>query len=283
MKKCTAPALVGLILLGACASNLVSAGQNSSETIVTVGFEISFDSPFLIDQLYINDGRVNSTNESNRLPQIAIGGQCVVAGDYDSDIDLYVGGRQIPCYYPYVFKSYLYQNNGVSFIDVTPNPPALKGPGLVTDALFDDIDGDNDLDLIVVGEWMPISFFQNNSGLFSDVTVISNPKALVGWWHSIGKDDINGDGKNHYIVGNLGENNKFRPSEKYPLELNIHDFDVNQTNNIVLGEDQECKDMAIIKFQNESLLITVSNQAKSKKFRLKNEPKDRHIELYLNS
>jgi hypothetical protein len=271
MKKCTAPALVALILLGACASNLVYAKQNSAETIVTVGFEISFDSPFLIDQLYINDGRGNSTNESNRLPQIAIGGQCVVAGDYDRDMDLYVGGRQIPCYYPYVFKSYLYQNNGVSFIDVTLNPPAHEG-GLVTDALFDDID--SDLDLIVVGEWMPISFFPNNSGLFSEVTVISNPKAQLGWWHSIGKDDFNGDGKNHYIVGNLGENNKFHPSEKYPLELHIHDFDVNQTNDIVLGEYQECKDMAIIKFHNETLLITVSNQAKSKTFRLKNAPND---------
>ncbi len=254
MKKCTAPAIVALILFGTCASPVVYAEQNAANTVVTIGFENFFDSPFLIHQLYINDGRWNSTNESNCLPQIAIGGQCLVAGDYNRDMDLYVGGRQIPGYYPYISKSHLFQNNGTYFIDVTPKSPAFEAPGAVTNALFNTIDCDNHLDLIVAGEWMPITLFENNNALFSDVTAICNPKAQVDWWHSIGKDDFNRDGENHYSVGNLAEKNKFQPSEKYLLELYVHDFVGNQTNNIVLCEYQECKDMAMIQFQNETSL-----------------------------
>ncbi len=208
--------------------------------VVSGGNEYFFDSPYLIDQLYVNDGKGNFTNESNRLPQIPIGGQSVCAGDYDQDgdIDLYVGGRQVPAYYPFVPKSYLFQNNNGIFTDVTQQSPSLEGPGLVTDALFDDFDGDNDLDLVVVGEWMPITFYENNKNVFTNVTEIYNPKGDVGWWYSIEKADFNADGKSDYIVGNLGENNKFHPSNEFPLELYCFDFDANGTNDIVLGEYQ---------------------------------------------
>ncbi|MGB1103880.1 MAG: VCBS repeat-containing protein [Crocinitomicaceae bacterium] len=208
--------------------------------VVSGGNEYYFDSPYLIDQLYVNDGKGNFTNESDRLPQISIGGQRVAVGDYDQDgdMDLFVGGRQIPGYYPYIPKSYLYENDGGYFKDVTANSPDLIGPGLVTDALFDDFDSDGDLDLIVVGEWMPVSFFENNQNKFSNVTDRYNSAKDVGWWYSIEKGDFNGDGKNDYISGNLGENNKFHPSKVYPLELYCHDFDGNGTNDIVLGEYQ---------------------------------------------
>ena len=208
--------------------------------VVSGGNEYFYDSPFLIDQLYLNDGKGNFTNKSEQLPQIPRGGQSVTAGDYDrdGDLDLFVGGRQIPGYYPYVPKSYLYQNNKGVFTDVTPQSPQLEGPGLVTDALFDDFDSDGDLDLVVVGEWMPVSFFENNKGIFTNVTDLYNSSKDVGWWYSIEKGDFNKDGRMDYVVGNLGENNKFHPSKETPLELYCHDFDENGTNDIVLGEYQ---------------------------------------------
>ena len=208
--------------------------------VVSGGNEYFYDSPYLIDQLYINDGKGNFTNESKNLPQIPIGGQSVTAGDFDQDgdLDLFVGGRQIPGYYPYVPKSYLYENNGGVFTDITMKSPVLEGSGLVTDALFDDFDLDGDLDLIVVGEWMPVSFFENNNGLFSDVTDVYNPSKDVGWWYSIAKGDLNEDSRMDYIVGNLGENNKFHPSKEFPLEVYCYDFDENGTNDIVLGKYQ---------------------------------------------
>jgi hypothetical protein len=208
--------------------------------VVSGGNEYFYNSPFLIDQLYINDGNGNFSNESDRLPQIPIGGQRAVVGDYDQDgdEDLFIGGRQIPGYYPYVPKSYLFQNNKGYFKDVTLESPDLEGPGLVTDAVFDDFDLDGDQDLIVVGEWMPVSFFENVHNEFKNVTERYNPSQDVGWWYSIEKADFNGDGKNDYVVGNVGENNKFNPSKETPLELYCHDFDGNGTNDIVLGEYQ---------------------------------------------
>jgi hypothetical protein len=132
----------------------------------------------------------------------------------------------------------LFQNNDGVFTDITAQSPDLEGPGLVTDAIFDDFDQDNDLDLIIVGEWMAVSFFENDKNKFNNVTELYNPSKEVGWWYSIEKGDFNQDGRMDYIVGNLGENNKFNPSKDYPLELYCHDFDGNGTNDIVLGEYQ---------------------------------------------
>tara|TARA_B110000037_G_scaffold40411_1_gene50037 strand:+ start:103083 stop:106424 length:3342 start_codon:yes stop_codon:yes gene_type:complete len=219
--------------------------------VVSGGNEYNYSSPMIQDQLYINDGLGNFKNETvNRLPSMPTSGQRLAVADYDNDgdMDLFIAGRQTPGFYPFSPRSFLLQNNGAGvFADVAPQSVApneaadnrsIMGPGMVTDALFDDFDGDDDLDLIVVGEWMPITFFENTDGKFADVTSKYNPEADIGWWYSISKGDFNGDGKNDYVAGNVGRNNKFHPSKDKPLEIYCHDFDENGTYDIVLAKYQ---------------------------------------------
>ncbi len=208
--------------------------------VVSGGNEYDIRSKNLYDQLYINNGKGNFTNASNQLPFMETSGQRIAVGDYDQDgdLDVFIGGRQTPGFYPFAPRSYLLENQNGQLIDVTNNSKDIMGPGLITQSVFDDFDQDGDLDLICVGEWMPISFFENKNGIFTNVTTKYGFQNEVGWWMSITVGDFNNDGKNDYIVGNLGENNKFHPSITHPLEIYCHDFDQSGTYDIVLGKYQ---------------------------------------------
>lgn len=209
--------------------------------VVSGSNEFNYLSELLYDQLYINDGKGGFTNESKtRLPKMITSGQSITLGDIDNDkdLDVFIGGRQTPGYYPYASRSYLLVNNNGVFTDLTSASPELRGPGMITASIFDDFDQDGDQDLICVGEWMPISFFENTNAKFTNVTSRYTDVKEVGWWSSIAKGDFNEDGKNDYIVGNIGLNNKFHPSAQYPLEIFCNDFDKSGTKDIVLAKYQ---------------------------------------------
>ncbi|WP_396215609.1 VCBS repeat-containing protein, partial [Gemmatimonas sp.] len=132
--------------------------------VVSGGNEFSEDSPALQDRLYLNDGRGRFTRAANALPATLTSGSVVTAGDIDADgdLDLFVGARSIPWRYGIDPSSQLLLNDGRGhFTDVVANAPGLKTIGMVTDALWHDIDGDRKLDLIVVGEWMPVVVYRN--------------------------------------------------------------------------------------------------------------------------
>jgi hypothetical protein len=143
----------------------------------------------------------------------------------------------IPGKYIFPATSYfLINDNGVfkeSSIDVAP---ALKNIGMVTDAVFTDIDNDNDEDLMIVGEWMEIKILTNNNGVFNDDSKQFGLENTRGIWWSITASDIDNDGDEDYVIGNLGKNNKFKASKEHPFKVYANDFDNNGTNDVVFAK-----------------------------------------------
>ncbi|MEO9805109.1 MAG: VCBS repeat-containing protein [Reichenbachiella sp.] len=180
------------------------------------------------DRLYLNVGDGRFFHDKNALPKINSSGSCVVAADYDydGDLDLFVGGRVVPGSYPMAAKSYLLENNRGKFEDVTEKIcPALSEVGMVTSALWTDFNTDGFIDLIVVGEWMPIRFFRSSGRELVEVN--TGIKESSGWWNSINGADFDQDGDVDYIVGNLGLNSRLKASAIEPVEIYASDFDKN--------------------------------------------------------
>ncbi|MFT7588029.1 MAG: hypothetical protein ACI959_000235 [Limisphaerales bacterium] len=184
------------------------------------------------DVLYLNDGN-EFFDKSKLLPELFGSTMAVCANDFDNDgdLDLFVGGRNTPGSYPTIPRSYLLENTKEGFIDITPK--ALQFPGMVTDAKWFDWDEDGQQDLILVGEWMPITIF-NASKSFKEKIEYPNS---AGWWNRIEIADLNADGKKDLILGNLGLNNKFHPSPDKPFHLFANDFDGNGKLDIVLSKE----------------------------------------------
>ncbi|MET4082747.1 hypothetical protein ABIB40_002711 [Pedobacter sp. UYP30] len=185
----------------------------------------------LQDRLYINDGNGKFTEQKNALPKMISSKSCVRTADINGDgyPDLFVGGRVIPGRYPEAPQSYILINNGKGvFTDETEKyNPAIKNIGMVTDAAWADMNGDKKLDLIIVGEWMPITVFINENGKLKDETTTYFDKKYVGWWNCVKVADINRDGHPDIIAGNLGANSQCKASDREPAEMYYKDFDDN--------------------------------------------------------
>lgn len=207
--------------------------------IASGGSEYKAGNPLLKDRLYINDGSGNFTYNSSALPEINKSSQCVKASDIDNDgdLDLFVGTRLIPGQYIYPATSYILLNENGNFRKASEEiAPSLTNIGMVTDAVFTDIDNDKDQDLLVVGEWMEIKVLENNNGVFEDSSSIYGLESTRGIWWSITASDLDNDGDDDYILGNLGRNNKFKASKEHPFKVYANDFDDNGTNDIVFAK-----------------------------------------------
>lgn len=203
------------------------------------GGEVASNEHLLQDRLYVNDGNGAFTRNVNGLPKITSSTLHISENDWDGDgdLDLFVGGRTTPGKYPVAPQSYLLENENGIFIDKTKElAPALQYAGMVTSSIWSDLDSDGRKDLIVVGEWMGIKAFISTENGFTDKSEALGFKNTTGWWYSIAAGDFDKDGDEDFIVGNVGLNNKFHPSEKKPLHIFSNDFDDNGTLDIVLSK-----------------------------------------------
>ncbi len=188
------------------------------------------------DKLFINDGKGNFLPDTLALPQNYTSKSCVKATDFDNDndLDLFIGGRCMPGKYPLAVSSFIYRNdskNGqIKFTNVTSEVAShLQNIGMTCDAIWTDFDNDSWIDLIVVGEWSPVTFLKNNRGKFEDVTDQTGISNQTGWWNSIAGGDFDNDGDIDYVVGNLGKNSFFHASDEHPVSIYAKDFDGNSS------------------------------------------------------
>ncbi len=205
--------------------------------VVSGGNEWAPGSPEYQDRIYLNDGNGGLTR-SKHDTGIRSSGSCVLPYDYDSDgdTDLFVGGRHIPWDYPAPASSTILENRNGDLVDVTQSlAKDLKKAGLVTDGVWTDFDGDGLTDLVLSGEWMPLTFLRNDGKKFLDVTKRMNTNVGHGWWYSIAAKDIDGDGDQDLVAGNLGLNYKYKASKNEPFEVFYDDFDESGTKDIVLS------------------------------------------------
>ncbi len=190
------------------------------------------------DRIYLNDGKGNFQYNADVLPKFRDSGGCVRPFDFDQDgdLDLFVGGRHTPWDYPSPAISRLLRNDNGSFTDVTKTlAPELIYLGLVTDAVWTDLDNDHQIELIVCGEWMPITLFKFQEGQLTKVTDSQALNQTTGWWYSIEAADMDGDGDQDLVAGNLGLNYKYKATTKEPFEVHYYDFDNNNAKDIVLS------------------------------------------------
>lgn len=218
----------------------VNADGKPDLYVASGDYSASPSSPLLQDRLYVNRGNGRFVRDPQALPPMLTSKSVVRVGDFNGDgrPDLFVGGRLTPRNYPYPTRSYILRNDGGRFTDVTQQvaPELIQPGGMITDATWVDFDGDGRLDLVTVGEWMPIQFLRNDGSRFRDVAQSTGLSSTRGMWYSIGVGDFDRDGKPDLVAGNLGMNSSYVASKDTTFGVYANSFTGNRTTDIILTE-----------------------------------------------
>ena len=203
-------------------------GDKDLDLIVASGGSDGF---VLGDRLYKNDGKGHFKRDEQAFSDKNFATSVIKAADIDGDgdQDLFIGGRLFPNFYGKPVGGYILMNDGQGHFKGSTNEiaPDLRSMSMITDASWTDIDGDKDLDLVVVGEWAAITVFKNDGGKFTNITQAAGLAETKGLWNVVKAVDIDNDGDMDFVAGNLGTNNRFKATPQYPLTMYYSDFDGN--------------------------------------------------------
>jgi hypothetical protein len=201
-------------------------GDGLNDIWMVVEYAAGLERPVRRSRLFINAGGGSFRESAEGTTEQAGEGTTLAPGDYDGDgqIDLFVGSHTVPGTGP-ALGSRLLRGEGGFFRDVTADvAPSLSGLGTVTDAAWVDLDGNGAEDLLVAGEWMPVTLLPNEGGRLRDATTAAGLDGLTGWWQSLAVADFDDDGDPDIVAGNMGLNHAHRPSADQPFALYVGDF-----------------------------------------------------------
>ncbi len=232
--------------MGSCLFDVDNDGDKDLY-VVSGGGEHGLGHELNTDRLYINDGKGTFSKSTIDLP--SSDGSIVIPFDLNKDgyLDLFVGGRMQGKRYPYPGTSYILINEKGK-LSIDPNFK-FENMGMVTSAATTDINQDGWEDLIVVGEWMHPTFLVNNQGILVDKSRQYIDKQLNGWWFEVKADDIDNDGMDEILLGNIGMNNKYRATEKKPLKVYGSDFNKDRSFDVVLAKNSKYGEVPIRGFE----------------------------------
>ena len=216
--------------------------DGAMDLLVTAGsVEVDKTSDLLRSHLYLNNGSGKFTEapaSQFKLPPFSASVVCAADFDHTGALGVFIGGRVVPGEYPTTPESTLLANRDGNLVDVTDVAcPALRKCGMVTAALWTDVDGDGWSDLLVAGEWMSLRLFHNNGhGTFTEATAEAGFAEQTGWWNSLTAADVNNDGAIDYLAGNVGLNTKYQANKDHPAGIYYVDVEKNGKPEIIESE-----------------------------------------------
>jgi hypothetical protein len=214
------------------------------------------------NRLFENDGKGNF-NVGNSLPFSGMNTSVAVANDFDKDgdLDLFIGSRSVPYNYGLSPTSYILVNDGTGKFTNYSNrtDTSIFNIGMVTSAKWVNIIGDSAKELVVVGEYMAPKIFSYAHNSFSEVA--TNLSELVGCWQEVEPADVDGDGDEDLILGNIGENFYLRPTKERPVKMWINDFDNNGSTEKIITRTVNGKDVPVfLKKELTDQLVSIKKQ-----------------------
>ena len=205
-------------------------GDGDTDLLICAGGNaVLQSSPQLQHRLFLNDGKGNFKTAANTFPPNKDNITVAIADDIDGDgdLDLFVGAGFVSGSYGLTPQSHIYINDGKgNFMDMPAERcKGITDAGMVTGAVWADMDGDKKNELVIVGEWMSPKIFKYSNNGFTEMQ--TNLSGISGWWQTVTAADLNGDGKTDLALGNFGENFSLKPDNENPLKLFLNDFDKN--------------------------------------------------------